>query len=113
MLATALSFHPVKLIAAAEGGAIVGHDEEFMARLRHLRSHAMVRQPGTPSDYRADAVGHNYRLSDLHAAGQSQLARSMKAGAPARGRSSIKHCSPMWTGWRSCRHHLRPSRRGT
>ena len=76
VLATALSFHPVKLIAAAEGGAIVGHDDEFMARLRHLRSHAMVRQPGTPSDYRVDAVGYNYRLSDLHAAlGQSQLAR--------------------------------------
>ena len=76
VLATALSFHPVKLIAAAEGGALVGHDDEFMERVKHLRSHAMTRQPGTPSDYRVDAVGYNYRLSDLHAAlGRSQLAR--------------------------------------
>ena len=76
VLASSLSFHPVKLIAAGEGGALVGHDQEFMARVRHLRSHAMVRQPGTPADYRVDAVGYNYRLSDLHAAlGRSQLAR--------------------------------------
>jgi len=76
VLATSLSFHPVKLIAAGEGGALAGHDEEFMARVRHLRSHAMTRQPGTPADYRVDAVGYNYRLSDLHAAlGRSQLAR--------------------------------------
>ncbi len=76
VLATTFSFHPVKLIAAGEGGAIATHDDEFAARLAHLRSHAMVRQPGTPADYRVDAVGYNFRLSDLHAAlGLSQLRR--------------------------------------
>ena len=76
VLATTFSFHPVKLIAAGEGGAIATHDEAFAARLAHLRSHAMVRQPGTPADYSVDAVGYNFRLSDLHAAlGLSQLRR--------------------------------------
>jgi dTDP-4-amino-4,6-dideoxygalactose transaminase len=64
------------LIAAAEGGAVVCHDREFAADVRHLRSHAMVRQPGTEADYQVDAVGFNFRLSDLHAAlGRSQLRR--------------------------------------
>ena len=76
VLATTLSFHPVKLIAAGEGGAICTDDEVFAERLRHLRSHAMTRDPGTPADYCVDAVGYNYRLSDIHAAlGRSQLAR--------------------------------------
>jgi dTDP-4-amino-4,6-dideoxygalactose transaminase len=76
VLATTFSFHAVKLIAAGEGGAIATHDDEFAARLAHLRSHAMMRQPGTPADYRVDAVGYNFRLSDLHAAlGLSQLRR--------------------------------------
>ena len=76
VLATTFSFHPVKLIAAGEGGAIATHDSDFATRLRHLRSHAMVREPGTPADYRVDAVGYNFRLSDIHAAlGRSQLSR--------------------------------------
>jgi dTDP-4-amino-4,6-dideoxygalactose transaminase len=76
VLATTLSFHPVKLIAAGEGGAIATADEEFAATMRHRRSHAMTRSTDRQADYRVDAVGFNYRLSDLHAAlGRSQLAR--------------------------------------
>jgi dTDP-4-amino-4,6-dideoxygalactose transaminase len=86
VLATMFSFHPVKLIAAAEGGAIASHDLELLAQIRHLRSHAMTRSPGSPSDYRVDAVGYNYRLSDLHAAlGSSQLARIDEKLALRRG----------------------------
>jgi dTDP-4-amino-4,6-dideoxygalactose transaminase len=86
VLATMFSFHPVKLIAAAEGGAVASHDLELLAQIRHLRSHAMTRAPGSPSDYSVDAVGYNYRLSDLHAAlGRSQLARIDEKLALRRG----------------------------
>jgi len=76
VLATTLSFHPVKLIAAGEGGAITTPDQELAATMRHRRSHAMTRSTVRPADYQVDEVGFNYRLSDLHAAlGRSQLAR--------------------------------------
>lgn len=76
LLATTFSFHPVKLIAAGEGGAIALADPEQAERLRHLRSHAMVRNRERPADYEVTDLGFNHRLSDLHAAlGRSQLGR--------------------------------------
>ena len=76
LLATTFSFHPVKLIAAAEGGAIALSCREQAKRLRGLRSHAMVRNPERPAEYEVTDLGYNHRLSDLHAAlGCAQLAR--------------------------------------
>ena len=70
------SFHPVKAIAAGEGGAVATNDPELAQRLRQLRTHGLERDSADPAVYRMDAPGFNYRLSDLHAAlGLSQLAR--------------------------------------
>lgn len=71
------SFHPVKAITTAEGGAVTTNDEELAKRLRSFRSHGVQRNPEWPGWYYEVAeLGYNYRLSDVHAAlGISQLAR--------------------------------------
>ncbi len=86
--ATMLSFHPVKNITTGEGGAITTQDDQVMDRLRTLRSHGMVRDPGrflnrdmgftagepNPWYYEMPDYGYNYRLTDIQAAlGISQL----------------------------------------
>ena len=80
---TVLSFHPVKSITSAEGGAVLTNDVELAALLRRYASHGITREPGMLGDEHADEpwfyaqfeLGYNYRLSDLHAAlGRSQLA---------------------------------------
>ena len=87
--AACFSFHPVKTIAAGEGGAVATNDPELDAAVRTLRNHGMVRQPSPPASpdlaldsagqpnfwyYEMTEIGWNYRLSDIHAAlGRSQL----------------------------------------
>lgn len=69
------SFHPVKTIAMGEGGAITTNDPEKAALMRKLRSHGMSPRPDSgPWAYEMDALGYNYRASDIHCAlGLSQL----------------------------------------
>jgi len=85
------SFHPVKVIAMGEGGALTTSEPALAARLRELRSHGMIREParftnddlaltkdGTanPWYYEMSELGFNYRASDIHCAlGLSQLAK--------------------------------------
>ncbi|QCO19980.1 UDP-4-amino-4,6-dideoxy-N-acetyl-beta-L-altrosamine transaminase (plasmid) [Azospirillum brasilense] len=88
---TAFSFHPVKTIAAGEGGAVTTNDADLAARLRRFRNHGMERDPagfedreaafaadGTanPWYYEMAEPGFNHRLTDIHSAlALSQLAR--------------------------------------
>ena len=79
--ASCFSFHPVKHVTTAEGGAVTTDDAETAARLRRFRNH------GITTDHRERArtgswayeqieLGFNYRLSDLQCAlGTSQLRR--------------------------------------
>lgn len=83
------SFHPVKPITTAEGGAVVTDDAGCARRLRRLADHGIERedfvQPALARDPEGRAnpwyhelreLGFNYRLSDVHAAlGLSQLKR--------------------------------------
>jgi len=85
------SFHPVKTVAACEGGAVTTNDGDLAQRLRRLRNHGMTRDAGTfvrgelardgkgeanPWYYEMTELGLNYRLSELHCAlGLSQLAK--------------------------------------
>ncbi|MBV1788873.1 UDP-4-amino-4,6-dideoxy-N-acetyl-beta-L-altrosamine transaminase [Marinobacterium sp. D7] len=81
--AVVFSFHPVKMITTAEGGAVVTRNETLHTRVRRLRSHGIERdmlkienkeQP--PWYYEQVELGFNFRLSDLQAAlGLSQLQR--------------------------------------
>jgi UDP-4-amino-4,6-dideoxy-N-acetyl-beta-L-altrosamine transaminase len=77
------SFHPVKHIAAGEGGMITTNDEILYKKLLNLRTHGIqqdaskrLRQDG-PWYYEMQELGYNYRLTDMQAAlGTSQLKRA-------------------------------------
>jgi UDP-4-amino-4,6-dideoxy-N-acetyl-beta-L-altrosamine transaminase len=89
------SFHPVKHIAAGEGGMITTNDKALYERLLTLRTHGITRDPskynnsivevgGDPATghypgwyMEMQELGYNYRLTDFQAAlGQSQLERA-------------------------------------
>lgn len=75
------SFHPVKSITTAEGGAVLTDNEDLWRRLRCFRNHGITtdhreRAEQASWQYEMTELGFNYRLSDLHAAlGSSQLLR--------------------------------------
>ncbi|MGB0748817.1 MAG: UDP-4-amino-4,6-dideoxy-N-acetyl-beta-L-altrosamine transaminase, partial [Magnetospiraceae bacterium] len=83
------SLHPVKTIAAGEGGVITTRDDDLAQKLRVLRNHGMDRESAlrpelatapdgsrNPWYHEMVALGFNYRLSDIHAGlALSQLSR--------------------------------------
>ncbi|TYB87594.1 UDP-4-amino-4,6-dideoxy-N-acetyl-beta-L-altrosamine transaminase [Oceaniovalibus sp. ACAM 378] len=77
------SFHPVKIVTTAEGGASTTNDAELAARMERLRSHGITRDPalmrGEPDGdwyYQQIELGLNYRMTELQAAlGVAQMAR--------------------------------------
>jgi hypothetical protein len=77
------SFHPVKHIAAGEGGMITTNDEELYKRLLILRTHGIQQDlskriyDDSLWYYEMQELGYNYRLTDFQAAlGLSQLKRA-------------------------------------
>lgn len=89
------SFHPVKHIAAGEGGMITTNSHELYTRLLELRTHGITRDEskfsntidfatgGVESEeypgwyMEMQSLGYNYRLTDFQAAlGSSQLKRA-------------------------------------
>ena len=79
------SFHPVKHIAAGEGGMITTNDKKLYDKLLNLRTHGIQQNPDlkTKNDgtwyYEMQELGYNYRLTDIQAAlAISQLARADK-----------------------------------
>ena len=80
---TAFSFHPVKHIAAGEGGMVTTNDERIRRRVTLLRTHGITKDPGLLTEshggwyYEMVELGFNYRLTDMQAAlAGSQLARA-------------------------------------
>jgi UDP-4-amino-4,6-dideoxy-N-acetyl-beta-L-altrosamine transaminase len=79
---TELSFHPVKLVTTAEGGAVTTDDPEWAQRARRFRTHGITRDAGELERdeggwwYEQHDLGFNYRLTDVQSAlGSSQLRR--------------------------------------
>jgi UDP-4-amino-4,6-dideoxy-N-acetyl-beta-L-altrosamine transaminase len=85
---TVFSFHPVKLIAAGEGGIITTNDEDLYRRLLRLRSHGINKDSDNPVNtevaltsgeknpwfYQMLELGYHYRMTDIQAAlGMSQF----------------------------------------
>jgi UDP-4-amino-4,6-dideoxy-N-acetyl-beta-L-altrosamine transaminase len=78
-LMTVFSFHPVKAIAAGEGGMITTNDEPTYRRLLRLRSHGInklddpLQRPdqaltdgmANPWYYEMQEIGFHYRISDI------------------------------------------------
>ncbi len=78
----AWSFHPRKLLTTGEGGMLTTKREDWAARARHLREHAMSVSAADrhasvlPPAEEYSEVGFNYRMTDLQAAvGIVQLGR--------------------------------------
>ncbi len=77
------SFHPVKIVTTAEGGAALTNDAGLAAAMQRLRSHGVTRDPALmshPPDggwyYQQIGLGLNYRMTELQAAlGTAQLDR--------------------------------------
>ena len=77
------SFHPVKHIAAGEGGMITTNDELLYKKILNLRTHGIQQDPNKKIEnhgvwyYEMQELGYNYRLTDFQAAlGLSQLNRA-------------------------------------
>ena len=86
--AGAFSFYPAKHITTLEGGMVTTNDDQMAARLRNLRAFGYDRGLGErkiPGIYDVVALGHNFRMSEVHAAvgiGQlEQLDRFLEARA--------------------------------
>lgn len=69
------SFHPVKHLTTAEGGAVTTNSKEVYEKLLMLRGHGMVKTPEMkPWEYEMQDLGFNYRITDIQCAlGISQL----------------------------------------
>lgn len=80
---TIFSFHPVKIITSAEGGAAVTNRADLAEKMSLLRSHGITRDEELmtqtmdgPWYYQQIALGFNYRMTELQAAlGLSQIQR--------------------------------------
>lgn len=87
---TVFSFHPVKIIAAGEGGMITTNDERLYKKLLRLRSHginklddqfqietlATTNGQTNPWYYEMQELGFNYRITDIQSAlGLSQMGK--------------------------------------
>ncbi len=77
------SFHPVKHIAAGEGGMVTTNDKALYDQLLILRSHGITKDPEKLNEnhggwfYEMQELGYNYRLPDILAAlGLSQLSKA-------------------------------------
>ncbi|MGS0695605.1 UDP-4-amino-4,6-dideoxy-N-acetyl-beta-L-altrosamine transaminase [Shewanella sp. 0m-4] len=77
---TVFSFHPVKIITTAEGGAATTNDAALAKAMKLLRSHGVTRDElicenvDEPWYYEQQVLGFNYRMTELQAAlGVSQF----------------------------------------
>jgi UDP-4-amino-4,6-dideoxy-N-acetyl-beta-L-altrosamine transaminase len=80
---TVFSFHPVKIVTTAEGGAALTNSNELAEKMNLFRSHGITRDPKLMTEemhgpwyYQQVELGFNYRMTELQAAlGVSQMKR--------------------------------------
>ncbi|GAA7021668.1 UDP-4-amino-4,6-dideoxy-N-acetyl-beta-L-altrosamine transaminase [Helicobacter pylori] len=71
-LASVFSFHAIKPITTAEGGAVVTNDNELYEKMKWFRSHGMIKKDFFEGEVKS--IGHNFRLNEIQSAlGLSQL----------------------------------------
>ena len=83
---TVFSFHPVKIVTTAEGGAALTNDDKLAEKIALYRSHGITRDQGLmiqpshgPWFYEQITLGYNYRMTELQAAlGVTQMKRLNK-----------------------------------
>lgn len=80
---TVFSFHPVKIVTTAEGGAALTNDQNLADKMALYRSHGITREASQMVNeshggwyYEQIDLGYNYRMTELQAAlGVSQMKR--------------------------------------
>lgn len=129
-LMTIFSFHPVKAIAAGEGGMITTNDEPIYRKLLRLRSHGINRPhdsfqlseqantDGMPNPwyYEMQELGFHYRITDMQCGlALSQFKKLDRFIARRRALAErydaafagMRHCRPaQTTGHERSGHHL-------
>ncbi len=127
---TIFSFHPVKAIAAGEGGMITTNDESIYRRLLRLRSHginklsdpflniseSLTNGQQNPWYYEMQELGFHYRITDVQCAlALSQFKkldrfitrRRELVGKYDAAIGELKHCTPAQiNGKNNSGHHL-------
>ncbi len=113
--AATFSFHPVKTLAAGEGGMVACNDPPRAERMRRLRNHGVAREPAlmsrpdsfdaagrlNPWSYEQLELGFNYRMNEMEAAlGLSQLGKldrfvARRAALAARYDCAISPLAPL------------------
>ncbi|EKE81582.1 UDP-4-keto-6-deoxy-N-acetylglucosamine 4-aminotransferase [Helicobacter pylori R030b] len=74
-LASVFSFHAIKPITTAEGGAVVTNDSELYEKMKSFRSHGMIKKDFFEGEVKS--IGHNFRLNEIQSAlGLSQLKKA-------------------------------------
>ncbi|WP_187862101.1 UDP-4-amino-4,6-dideoxy-N-acetyl-beta-L-altrosamine transaminase [Helicobacter pylori] len=74
-LASVFSFHAIKPITTAEGGAVVTNDSELYEKMKSFRSHGMLKKDFFEGEVKS--VGYNFRLNEIQSAlGLSQLKKA-------------------------------------
>ncbi|ABE54573.1 DegT/DnrJ/EryC1/StrS aminotransferase [Shewanella denitrificans OS217] len=96
------SFHPVKIVTSAEGGAAMTNSHEIAEKMRLLRSHGIVKDTQhllRPDEgdwyYEQQDLGFNYRMTELSAAlGISQMS-NIDAFVAKRNELASDYCSQL------------------
>ncbi|WRC56924.1 UDP-4-amino-4,6-dideoxy-N-acetyl-beta-L-altrosamine transaminase [Helicobacter pylori] len=74
-LASVFSFHAIKPITTAEGGAVVTNNSELYEKMKLFRSHGMIKKDFFEGEVKS--IGHNFRLNEIQSAlGLSQLKKA-------------------------------------
>ncbi len=74
-LASVFSFHAIKPITTAEGGAVVTNDNKLYEKMKWFRSHGMIKKDFFEGEVKS--IGHNFRLNEIQSAlGLSQLKKA-------------------------------------
>lgn len=99
---TVFSFHPVKIITTAEGGAALTNSKELADKMALYRSHGITRdlslmenEPHGAWYYEQVDLGFNYRMTELQAAlGVSQMSR-LSEFITARHKLAMRYCDKL------------------
>jgi dTDP-4-amino-4,6-dideoxygalactose transaminase len=129
-LMTIFSFHPVKAIAAGEGGMITTNDERIYRKLLRLRSHGINKLDDqfllpeqaytgdilNPWYYEMQELGFHYRITDFQCALASSQLRKLDLFLQRRkdlarrydaALEGVRHLRPTQQRWREkSAHHL-------